>query len=185
MKEDGSIKRFPKKEILMMEKKAAKLERALGGIKNMGRLPDLVYIVDPRKEDIAVQEARKTKVPIVAIVDSNCDPTEIDLPIPGNDDAIRAIRLLTSRMADAVLEGKKIREERIQAMTDKQAAEAEAEAAVSGSAGSGPGRNGRSPGNRDLQSKSNTVFGLSVFSLRSKNLDQGPTLPCALILAAR
>jgi small subunit ribosomal protein S2 len=126
MKEDGSIKRFPKKEILMMEKRAAKLERALGGIKNMGRLPDLIYIVDPRKESIAVQEARKTHVPILAIVDSNCDPTEIDLPIPGNDDAIRAIRLLTSRIADAVLEGKKLREERIQAMTDKEAAEAEA-----------------------------------------------------------
>jgi small subunit ribosomal protein S2 len=128
MKEEGSIKRFPKKEILMMEKKAAKLERALGGIKNMGRLPDLVYVVDPRKESIAVQEARKTQVPILAIVDSNCDPTEIDLPIPGNDDAIRAIRLLTSRIADAVLEGKKLREERLQALTDKEAPEAMAPA---------------------------------------------------------
>jgi len=131
MKEDGSIKRFPKKEVLMMEKKAAKLERALGGIKDMGRLPDIVYIVDPRKESIAVQEARKTKVPILAIVDSNCDPTEIDYPIPGNDDAIRAIRLLTSRIADAVIDGKKLREERLQSMTDKEAApEAEAEAAA-------------------------------------------------------
>jgi small subunit ribosomal protein S2 len=129
MKEDGSIKRFPKKEILMMEKKAAKLERALGGIKDMGRLPDIVYIVDPRKEAIAVQEARKTKVPILAIVDSNCDPTEIDYPIPGNDDAIRAIRLLTSRIADAVIDGKKLREERLQGMLDKEAA-AEAQAAV-------------------------------------------------------
>jgi small subunit ribosomal protein S2 len=120
MKDDGSLKRFPKKEVLMMEKKAAKLERALGGIKDMGRLPDIIYVVDPRKESIAVQEARKTKVPILAIVDSNCDPTEIDYPIPGNDDAIRAIRLLTSRIADAVVEGKKIREERIQGMTDKE-----------------------------------------------------------------
>jgi len=129
MKEDGSLKRFPKKEVLMMEKKAAKLERALGGIKNMGRLPDIIYIVDPRKESIAVQEAQKTRVPILAIVDSNCDPTEIDYPIPGNDDAIRAIRLLTSRIADAVIDGKKLREERLQAMTDKEAAaEAEAEA---------------------------------------------------------
>jgi small subunit ribosomal protein S2 len=126
MKEDGSLKRFPKKEVLMMEKKAAKLERALGGIKNMGRLPDIIYIVDPRKESIAVQEARKTRVPILAIVDSNCDPTEIDYPIPGNDDAIRAIRLLSSRIADAVIDGKKLREERLQAMTDKEAAEAEA-----------------------------------------------------------
>ncbi len=130
MKEDGSIKRFPKKEILMMEKKAAKLERALGGIKDMGRLPDIIYIVDPRKEDIAVQEAHKTKVPILAIVDSNCDPTEIDYPIPGNDDAIRAIRLLTSRIADAVLDGKKLREERLQGMTDKEAEAMEAEAAA-------------------------------------------------------
>ena len=78
MKEDGSLKRFPKKEVLLMEKKAAKLERALGGIKDMGRLPDIVYIVDPRKESIAVKEARKMAIPLVAIVDSNCDPTEID-----------------------------------------------------------------------------------------------------------
>jgi small subunit ribosomal protein S2 len=128
MKEDGSIKRFPKKEILRMEKKAAKLERALGGIKDMGRLPDIIYVVDPRKEDIAVAEGRKVGIPLVAIVDSNCDPTEIDHPIPGNDDAIRAIRLLTSRMADAVVDGKKLAEERLQAITDKELAEAEAEA---------------------------------------------------------
>jgi small subunit ribosomal protein S2 len=128
MKEDGSLKRFPKKEILMMEKRAAKLERSLGGIKDMGRLPDIVYVVDPRKENIAVAEARKTSIPLVAIVDSNCDPTEIDYPIPGNDDAIRAIRLLTSRMADAVIDGKKLAEERLQAITDKEAAEAEAAA---------------------------------------------------------
>jgi small subunit ribosomal protein S2 len=132
MKEDGSIKRFPKKEILMMEKKAAKLERSLGGIKNMGRLPDIVYVVDPRKEDIAVLEARKVNIPLLAIVDSNCDPTEIDYPMPGNDDAIRAIRLLTSRIADAVLDGKKLAEERLQGQLDKEAAAAlmEAEAAA-------------------------------------------------------
>ncbi|MBM4295450.1 MAG: 30S ribosomal protein S2 [Deltaproteobacteria bacterium] len=120
MKADGSLRRFPKKEVLIMEKKATKLERSLGGIKDMGRLPDLVYVVDPRKESIAVAEARKMKIPLVAIVDSNCDPTEIDYPIPGNDDAIRAIRLLTSRIADAVLEGKKIQEERLLGMTDKE-----------------------------------------------------------------
>ncbi|MGD0970111.1 MAG: 30S ribosomal protein S2 [Desulfobaccales bacterium] len=124
MKEDGSLRRFPKKEVLMMEKKAAKLERSLGGIKNMGRLPDIVYVVDPRKEDIAVMEARKVHVPLVSIVDSNCDPTEVDYPIPGNDDAIRAIRLLTSRVADAVLEGKKLAEERLQGQLDKEAAAA-------------------------------------------------------------
>jgi small subunit ribosomal protein S2 len=130
MKEDGTIKRFPKKEILMMEKKAAKLERSLGGIKDMGRLPDIVYVVDPRKEDIAVQEARKVHVPLLAIVDSNCDPTEIDYPIPGNDDAIRAIRLITSRIANAVVDGKKVAEERLQGLTDKALAEAEAIAAA-------------------------------------------------------
>jgi len=122
-KEDGSLSRYPKKEVLVMEKKAAKLERSLGGIKNMGRLPDAIYIVDPRKEDIAVHEARKMNIPIIAIVDSNCDPTEIDYPIPGNDDAIRAIRLLTSRMANACLDGLKLREERLQAKTDKEATE--------------------------------------------------------------
>jgi small subunit ribosomal protein S2 len=125
MKEDDSLKRFPKKEVLMMEKRAAKLERSLGGIKDMGRLPDIVYVVDPRKEDIAVAEARKMGVSLLAIVDSNCDPTEINYPIPGNDDAIRAIRLLTSRVADAVVEGKKLAEERLQAITDKELAEAE------------------------------------------------------------
>ncbi len=130
MKEDGTIKRFPKKEILMMEKKAAKLERSLGGIKNMGRLPDIVYVVDPRKEDIAIMEARKVNVPLLAIVDSNCDPTEIDYPMPGNDDAIRAIRLLTSRIADAVVEGKKLAEERLQGQLDKEAAAAVMEAQV-------------------------------------------------------
>jgi len=128
MKEDGSLRRFPKKEVLVMEKKAAKLDRALGGIKNMGRLPDVVYVVDPRKEDIAVKEARKMNIPIVAIVDSNCDPTVIDYPIPGNDDAIRAIRLLTSRIANACAEGNQLREERLQGLIDKEMAEAQAEA---------------------------------------------------------
>ncbi|MFZ2087479.1 MAG: 30S ribosomal protein S2 [Desulfobaccales bacterium] len=130
MKEDGTIKRFPKKEILIMEKKATKLERALGGIKDMGRLPDIVYVVDPRKEDIAVKEAHKMHIPLVAILDSNCNPTEIDYPIPGNDDAIRAIRLLTSRIADACIEGAKLREERLAGMMDKEMAEAMAREAA-------------------------------------------------------
>jgi len=130
MKEDGSIRRFPKKEVLMMEKKAAKLERSLGGIKDIGRLPDIVFVVDPRKEDIAVKEAHKMNIPLVAIVDSNCDPTEIDLPIPGNDDAIRAIRLLTARIADSVLEGKKMAEERLQGLVDKEVGATMTEAAA-------------------------------------------------------
>jgi small subunit ribosomal protein S2 len=120
MKEDGSLKRFPKKEILNMEKKATKLEKSLGGIKNMNGLPDVVFVVDPHKENIAVQEARKMNIPVVAIVDSNCDPTEIDYVIPGNDDAIRAIRLITSRIAQACSEGVKVREERLQALSDKE-----------------------------------------------------------------
>ncbi len=121
MKEDGSLKRFPKKEILAMEKKATKLEKSLGGIKDMGRLPDVVYVVDPHKEDIAVHEARKLGIPIVAIVDSNCDPTQIDYVIPGNDDAIRAIRLITSRVANACLEGQERLKESLQAASDKEA----------------------------------------------------------------
>jgi small subunit ribosomal protein S2 len=128
MKEDGSLKRFPKKEILNMEKKATKLEKSLGGIKDMNGLPDVVFVVDPHKENIAVQEARKMNIPVVAIVDSNCDPTEIDYVIPGNDDAIRAIRLITSRIAQACSQGLKVRDERLQAMSDKE----QEEAAVSG-----------------------------------------------------
>ncbi len=120
MKEDGSLKRFPKKEILNMEKKATKLEKSLGGIKDMNGLPDVVFVVDPHKENIAVQEARKMHIPVVAIVDSNCDPTEIDYVIPGNDDAIRAIRLITSRIAQACSQGLKVREERLQALSDKE-----------------------------------------------------------------
>jgi len=120
MKEDGSLKRFPKKEILMMEKKAAKLAKSLGGIKEMNGLPDMVFIVDPHKENIAVKEARKMNIPVVAIVDSNCDPTEIDYVIPGNDDAIRAIRLITSRIAQACNQGLALRQERLQALSDKE-----------------------------------------------------------------
>ena len=122
MKEDGSLRRFPKKEVLVMEKRATKLERALGCIKNLGRLPDVIYVVDPRKEEIAVHEARKMHIPIVAIVDSNCDPAVIDYPIPGNDDAIRDIRLITSRLAEACIEGARLREERLQGATDKDIA---------------------------------------------------------------
>jgi len=136
MKEDGSLRRFPKKEILDMEKKAVKLEKSLGGIKNMGRLPDVVYVVDPHKEDIAVHEARKLGIPIVAIVDSNCDPTQIDYVIPGNDDAIRAIRLITSRVANACVEGQERLRESLQAASDKEAELPEVEAAAEGTEGS-------------------------------------------------
>ncbi|GGE25272.1 30S ribosomal protein S2 [Marinithermofilum abyssi] len=106
MEEDGTFDVLPKKEVVMLKKEQARLEKFLGGIKHMKELPDAVFIIDPRKERIAVAEARKLNIPIIAIVDTNCDPDEIDHIIPGNDDAIRAVRLFTSKMADAVLEGK-------------------------------------------------------------------------------
>jgi len=105
MNETGEYERLPKKEVIGLERERAKLESTLVGIKNMDRLPAAVFIIDPKKEKIAVEEAQRLAIPIVAIVDTNCDPTGIDYPIPGNDDAIRAVRLITSRMADAVLEG--------------------------------------------------------------------------------
>lgn len=110
---------LPKKEKLRLRKIKVKLERSLGGIKNMDDLPQAIFIVDTKHEYIAVAEARKLNIPVVAILDTNCDPDEVDYPIPGNDDAIRAIRLFCSKIADAVLEGKRIREELMQAEQDK------------------------------------------------------------------
>jgi small subunit ribosomal protein S2 len=106
MKENGEFDRVSKKEALELDREREKLEKALIGIKVMDTLPSSVFIIDPRKENIAVAEARRLGIPIVAIVDTNCDPTGIDYPIPGNDDAIRAVRLITSRVADAILEGR-------------------------------------------------------------------------------
>ena len=126
MFEDGTIERFKKKEVLKMDRKRQKLERNLGGIKDMDGLPSAVFIVDSKQEEIAVKEARKLGIPVVALVDTNCDPDLIDYIIPSNDDAIRAIRLLTSRMADAVLEGLEKYRERMQAESDKEAEEAQA-----------------------------------------------------------
>jgi len=120
MFEDESINAFPKKEILGLQKERDKLQRVLGGIRNMNDHPGIVFIVDPRKESIAVKEAGKLGVPIVAIVDTNCNPDDIDYIIPGNDDAIRAIKLFSSKIADAALEGKRRLEELIQAQSDKE-----------------------------------------------------------------
>ena len=106
MEEDGTFDVLTKKEVLGLRHEMGRLEKYLGGIKEMNKLPGALFVVDPRKERIAVAEARKLNIPIVAIVDTNCDPDEIDYVIPGNDDAIRAVRLLTGRMADAVLEGR-------------------------------------------------------------------------------
>ncbi|MBW1963369.1 MAG: 30S ribosomal protein S2, partial [Deltaproteobacteria bacterium] len=117
---DGTINLFPKKERLKLAKERIKLDNNLGGIRNMTKLPGAIFIVDPKNEGIAVREGIRLKIPIVAIVDTNCDPDEIDYVIPGNDDAIRAIRLITSRIADACIEGKKRFEEKQQAEADKQ-----------------------------------------------------------------
>jgi len=106
MSTDGTFERLPKKEVALLTKQQAKLEKFLGGIEDMPRIPDVMFIVDPHKENIAVNEAKKLNIPIVAMVDTNTDPDPIDVIIPANDDAIRAVRLITSKMADAIIEGK-------------------------------------------------------------------------------
>ena len=106
MKDNGTFELLPKKEVAKLELEMEKLDKYLGGVKNMKTLPKAMFIVDPHKERIAVAEARKLNIPIVAIVDTNCNPDEIDYVIPGNDDAIRAVKLIAGAMADAVLEGK-------------------------------------------------------------------------------
>ena len=106
MEEEGIFELLPKKEVIKLRHEAERLEKFLGGIKNMNRIPDVLFVVDPRKERIAVKEAQILGIPVVAIVDTNCDPDEVDYVIPGNDDAIRAVKLLTETMANAVLEGK-------------------------------------------------------------------------------
>lgn len=115
MIEDGSINRYTKKEALKMEKELVKLEKNLGGIKNMDDLPGAVFIVDPKREHIAVKEVKKMGIPIIAITDTNCDPDDIDYIIPGNDDAIRSIRLICSKIADACIAGHNLAEERLRA----------------------------------------------------------------------
>ncbi len=110
MQADGSINRFPKKEILLMEKERIKLERNVGGIKNMRSLPSVMFVVDPRKETIAVNEANKLGIPVVAMADTNCDPDNLDFVIPGNDDAIRSIRLISLHVAEAILTGQALRD---------------------------------------------------------------------------
>ena len=124
MEEDGTFDRLPKKEVSKLNLEIEKLEKFLGGIKDMKKLPAAMFIVDPRKEKIAVAEAKKLGIPIVAIVDTNCDPDEIDYVIPGNDDAIRAVKLLSATMADAIIEGRQGAE------SAEAAAEKEEEAAA-------------------------------------------------------
>ena len=106
MEEDGTFDVLPKKEVIQLRHEAERLEKFLGGIKNMKRIPDVLFVVDPRKERIAVKEAQILGIPVIGIVDTNCDPDEVDFVVPGNDDAIRAVKLLTETMANAVLEGR-------------------------------------------------------------------------------
>jgi small subunit ribosomal protein S2 len=116
MSTDGRYELLPKKEVIKLERERKHLQANLAGIKNMNRLPDIVFVIDSNKEQIAVREARKLGIPVVAVVDTNCDPSEVDYVIPGNDDALRAIRLFTSKVSESIAEG-------VQAATDKTAGE--------------------------------------------------------------
>ena len=124
MQEDGTFNLLPKKEVVKLELEIEKLEKYLGGIKDMKKLPGAIFIVDPRKEKIAVSEAKKLGIPVVAIVDTNCDPDDADYVIPGNDDAIRAVKLIAGAMADAIIEGRQGEQQAA------EAAEAESEEAA-------------------------------------------------------
>ena len=137
MATDGRYDLLPKKEVVKLERERKHLQANLAGIKNLNRLPDVVFVIDSNKEQIAVKEARKLGIPVVAVVDTNCDPSEVDYVIPGNDDALRAIRLFASKIADSVVEG-------AQAVTDKQLADIAAgvqysESAEAGAASAGEG----------------------------------------------
>lgn len=113
MEEDGTFDVLPKKEVVQLKKEHERLVKFLGGIRDMKAIPDVMFVVDPRKERIAVAEARKLNIPLVGIVDTNCDPDEIDYVIPANDDAIRAVKLLTAKMADALLEARQGEDEEV------------------------------------------------------------------------
>ncbi len=106
MEQDGTFEVLPKKEVILLKKEMEKLERNLGGIKEMDKLPGVIFLVDPKKERIAILEAKKLDIPVIGLVDTNCNPEELDYPIPGNDDAIRAVKLIADVMANAVIEGK-------------------------------------------------------------------------------
>ncbi|WP_313291153.1 30S ribosomal protein S2 [Exiguobacterium sp.] len=125
MEENGTVEVLPKKEVIILKKEMTRLEKFLGGIKDMPGVPDALFIVDPRKERIAIAEAHKLNIPIVAIVDTNCDPDEIDYVIPANDDAIRAVKLLTGKMADAILEVKQGEDNVAPETTEEVVADAE------------------------------------------------------------
>jgi small subunit ribosomal protein S2 len=140
MATDGRYELLPKKEVIKLERERKHLQANLAGIKNMSRLPDAIFVIDSNKEQIAVREARKLGIPVVAVVDTNCDPSEVDYVIPGNDDALRAIRLFTSKISESIAEG-------VNAMGDKQMAEiqAVAEAEVSAEAAASEAVGGEPP----------------------------------------
>lgn len=125
MEEDGTFEVLPKKETVDLLKEKERLMKFIGGIKDMKKLPDALFVIDPRKESIAIAEARKLNIPIIGMVDTNCDPDEIDYVIPANDDAIRAVKLLTSKMADAVIEGRQGTEMDTQEVTEEEVEAAE------------------------------------------------------------
>ena len=134
MEEDGTFEVLPKKEVIALRKEMEKLQKNLGGIKEMGRIPDAIFVVDPKKERICVQEAHGLGIPLIGICHTNCDPEELDYVIPGNDDAIRAVKLIVSKMADAVVEAKQgeenVTEEEMAAAGEEAAEEAAAEEAA-------------------------------------------------------
>ena len=155
MATDGRYELLPKKEVIKLERERKHLQANLAGIKNMSRLPDAIFVIDSNKEQIAVREARKLGIPVVAVVDTNCDPSEVDYVIPGNDDALRAIRLFTSKISESIAEG-------AQLMTDKQVADMQAaadaaQAATEAPVGRGCGgcerrhQHGRSAGSGNAQ----------------------------------
>ncbi len=129
MEQDGTFEVLPKKEVILLKKEMEKLERNLGGIKEMDKLPGVIFLVDPKKERIAILEAKKLNIPVIGLVDTNCNPEELDYPIPGNDDAIRAVKLIADVMANAVIEGKQ--GESFEAVEEQQQEEGTAEEATS------------------------------------------------------
>ncbi len=139
IKNDETINLYTKKERLKLEKERIKLDNNLGGIRDMNGMPGALFIVDPKNEAIAIREGRRLGIPIVAIVDTNCDPDDIDYVIPGNDDAIRAIRLLTSRIANACIEGAELKAEKLQAEKDKETDDSESDEIAAASADLKPG----------------------------------------------
>ena len=125
MEEDGTFQRLPKKEVIKLKREAEKLEKFLGGIKEMDKLPDVLFVIDPKNEKIAVNEAKILGIPVIGVVDTNCDPDEVDMAIPGNDDAIRAVKLLTGTIANAIVEAKQGEQEETETVVEEVVMETE------------------------------------------------------------